>query len=80
MKAEIEISLKEGILDPQAKTIFNALHSLGFDCVRDLKISKKMSLDLDLNDTNLAQERLESMAKDLLANPVIENYNIKILP
>ena len=80
MKAEIEISLKEGILDPQAKTIFNALHSLGFDCVRDLKISKKMSLDLDLNDTNLAQDRLESMAKDLLANPVIENYNIKILP
>ena len=80
MKAEIEISLKEGILDPQAKTIFNALHSLGFDCVEGLKISKKMSLDLDLNDANLAQERLESMAKDLLANPVIENYNIKILP
>ena len=79
MKAEIEISLKEGILDPQAKTIFNALHSLGFDCVKDLKISKKMSLDLDLNDANLAQNRLESMAKDLLANPVIENYNIKIL-
>ena len=79
MKAEIEISLKEGILDPQAKTIFNSLHSLGFDCVKDLKISKKMSLDLDLNDTNLAQDRLESMAKDLLANPVIENYNIKIL-
>ena len=80
MKAEIEISLKEGILDPQAKTIFNALHSLGFDCVKDLKISKKMSLNLDLNDANLAQDRLESMAKDLLANPVIENYNIKILP
>ena len=79
MKAEIEISLKEGILDPQAKTIFNALHSLGFDCVKDLKITKKMILDLDLNDANLAQEKLESMAKDLLANPVIENYNIKIL-
>ena len=42
MKAEIEISLKDGILDPQAKTIFNALHSLGFDCVKDLKISKKI--------------------------------------
>lgn len=79
MKAEIEISLKDGILDPQAKTIFNALHSLGFDCVRDLKITKKMILDLDLNDANLAQEKLESMAKDLLANPVIENYKIKIL-
>ena len=79
MKAEIEISLKDGILDPQAKTIFNALHSLGFDCVKDLKITKKMILDLDLNDANLAQEKLESMAKDLLANPVTENYKIKIL-
>lgn len=79
MKAEIEISLKDGILDPQAKTIFNALHSLGFDYVKDLKITKKMILDLDLNDANLAQEKLESMAKDLLANPVIENYKIKIL-
>lgn len=79
MKAEIEISLKDGILDPQAKTIFNALHSFGFDCVKDLKITKKMILDLDLNDANLAQEKLESMVKDLLANPVIENYKIKIL-
>lgn len=79
MKAEVEISLKEGILDPQAKTIFNALHSLGFDCVRDLKIAKKMILDLDLEDTNHANEQLESMSKDLLANPVIENYKIKIL-
>ncbi len=79
MKAEIEISLKDGILDPQAKTIFNALQTLGFDCVKDLKITKKMILDLDLNDANLAQEKLESMAKDLLANPVIENYKIKIL-
>ena len=50
MKAEIEISLKDGILDPQAKTIFNALHSFGFDCVKDFKITKKMILDLDLND------------------------------
>ena len=79
MEAEIEISLKDGILDPQAKTIFNALQTLGFDCVKDLKITKKMILDLDLNDANLAQEKLESMAKDLLANPVIENYKIKIL-
>lgn len=79
MKAEIEISLKDGILDPRAKTIFNALHSLGFDCVKDLKITKKMIVDLDLQDMDLAQNQAESMAQDLLANPVIENYKIKIL-
>lgn len=79
MKASVEISLKDGILDPQAKTIFNALQTLGFECVRDLKIAKKMTLDLDLDDENCAREQLEAMARDLLANPVIENYKIEIL-
>lgn len=80
MKAIVEISLKEGILDPQAKAIFNALQTLGFDCVKDLKIAKKMILDLDLEDTNHARDRAESMAHDLLSNPVIENYKIEIVP
>lgn len=79
MKASIEISLKDGILDPQAKTIFNALQTLGFDCVKDLKIAKKMTLDLDLENPQEAEKVAESMAQDLLANPVIENYKIEIL-
>ena len=79
MKASIEISLKDGILDPQAKAIFNALHSLGFECVKDLKIAKKMTLDLDLENPQEAEKIAESMAQDLLANPVIENYKIEIL-
>lgn len=79
MKASIEISLKDGILDPQAKTIFNALQTLGFDCVKDLKIAKKMTLDLDLENLQEAEKIAESMAQDLLANPVIENYKIEIL-
>lgn len=79
MKASIEISLKDGILDPQAKTIFNALQTLGFDCVKDLKIVKKMTLDLNLENPQEAEKIAESMAQDLLANPVIENYKIEIL-
>lgn len=79
MKASIEISLKDGILDPQAKTIFNALQTLGFDCVKDLKIAKKMTLDLNLENPQEAEKVAESMAQDLLANPVIENYKIEIL-
>lgn len=78
MKAIIEISLKNGILDPQAKTIFNALHSLGFECVKNLTITKKMILDLGIENSEEAHKQLESMAKDLLANPVIENYKIKL--
>lgn len=79
MKASIEISLKDGILDPQAKTIFNALQTLGFDCVKDLKIAKKMTLDLNLENLQEAEKIAESMVQDLLANPVIENYKIEIL-
>lgn len=79
MKAVVEVSLKEGILDPQAKAIFNALHSLGFDCVKDLKIAKKMTLDLNLENPQEAEKIAESMAQDLLSNPVIENYKIEIL-
>lgn len=79
MKAIVEISLKEGILDPQAKAIFNALHSLGFECVKDLKIAKKMTLDLSVENPQEAEKVAESMAKDLLSNPVIENYKIEIL-
>lgn len=78
MKAIVEISLKEGILDPQAKTIFNALHSLGFECVKNLTITKKMIIDLEATNSDDAYKQLESMAKDLLANPVIENYTIKL--
>lgn len=78
MKAIVEISLKDGILDPQAKTIFNALHSLGFECVKNLTITKKMIIDLDATNSDDAYKQLESMAKDLLANPVIENYTIKL--
>lgn len=78
MKAIVEISLKDGILDPQAKTIFNALHSLGFECVKNLTITKKMIINLDATNSDDAYKQLESMAKDLLANPVIENYTIKL--
>lgn len=79
MKAVVEVSLKEGILDPQAKAIFNALQTLGFDCVKDLKIAKKMTLDLNLENPQEAEKIAESMAQDLLSNPVIENYKIEIL-
>lgn len=79
MRAIVEVSLKEGILDPQAKAIFNALHSLGFECVKDLKIAKKMTLDLSVENPQEAEKVAESMAKDLLSNPVIENYKIEIL-
>ncbi|MDE6886992.1 MAG: phosphoribosylformylglycinamidine synthase subunit PurS [Helicobacteraceae bacterium] len=78
MKARIEISLKNGVLDPQAKTIFNALDSLGFDCVRDVKMTKNIILDLNTDDKKLALEKSKEMSEMLLANTVIENYKIEL--
>lgn len=78
MKVKIEISLKDGVLDPQAKTIFHALQSLGFECVNGLKITKVLTLDINTNDTSYALNQAKEMADNLLANVVIENYKIEL--
>ena len=80
MKAKIEISLKNGVLDPQAKTIFHALESLGFDCINDLKTKKIIELDLNIDDREKALSKAKEMSETLLANLVIENYYIELLP
>lgn len=78
MKVKIEISLKDGVLDPQAKTIFQALQSLGFDSVNGLKITKILTLDLNTNDKSQALQQAKEMAESLLANMVIEDYKIEL--
>ena len=79
MKVKIEISLRDGVLDPQAKTIFNALESLGFDCINDLTIKKVIELDLNVDNKKEVSNKAKEMSEMLLANPVIENYTIELL-
>lgn len=79
MKIKILISLKEGVLDPQAKAIAHALHSQGFNSVNDVKLSKEIILDVQESDRQKAFKLAEDMCKKLLANVVIENYSIEIL-
>lgn len=79
MKAKIEVCLKNGILDPQAKTIAHGLDSLGFSFVKNVKITKSFILDLDINDAILAEKKAREMSEMLLANPVIEDFKIEIL-
>lgn len=80
MKARVHISLKPGVLDPQGKAIGNALASLGFTGVGDVRQGKLIELDIDENDRAKAHEKVEAMCKELLANPVIENYAIELGP
>ena len=78
MKATIYISLKSGVLDPQGKAIENALGQLGFDGVKNVRQGKMIELDLADTDANQARDRLQEMCEKLLANTVIENYDIRL--
>jgi len=77
MKARIHVKLKPGVLDPQGKAIGNALKSLGFEGVEEVRQGKLIELDLADTDREAAFARVETMCKQLLANPVIEDYAIE---
>jgi phosphoribosylformylglycinamidine synthase len=70
--------LKEGILDPQGKTVLRALKSLGYEEVDDLRIGKYMELSLDGEDREKLEARVLEMCEKLLANPIIENYRVEV--
>jgi phosphoribosylformylglycinamidine synthase len=78
MKARITITLKNGVLDPQGKAIEGALHALVFAAVANVRQGKLIALDLRAADDAAARTQLEDMCEKLLANTVIENYNIEI--
>jgi phosphoribosylformylglycinamidine synthase subunit PurS len=78
MKARIHIRLKPGVLDPQGKAIGNALKGLGFTGVAEVRQGKLIELDLADADAAAARARVEDMCRQLLANPVIEDYAIEI--
>ncbi|MBT7641698.1 MAG: phosphoribosylformylglycinamidine synthase subunit PurS [Rhodobiaceae bacterium] len=78
MKATIHITLKNGVLDPQGKAIENALGSLGFGGVDDVRQGKLIEVSLDESDADKARATLTDMCEKLLANTVIENYDIHL--
>ena len=78
MKARVHVTLKTGVLDPQGKAIQHALDQLGFDGVEGVRTGKVFELELTDSDETAARERVEAMCQQLLANTVIENYDIEI--
>ncbi len=80
MRARIRITLKHGVLDPQGKAIENALASLGFKGVNDVRQGKYIEVDLAEADEAKARELVEQICKELLANTVIENYAYELVP
>lgn len=79
MKVKIDISLKNGVLNPEAKIIFHALESLGFDCVKDLNVIKTIIIDLNTDDIDFVLQKSKEMSETLLANTIIEDYKIELM-
>ena len=79
MKAIINISLKAGVLDSQGKAVHHALDSLDFSGVNDVRIGKQVVLQLDTEDKTKAMSDVTKMCEELLANTVIEDYEIELV-
>ena len=79
MKARIVVTLKSGILDPQGKAIENALKSLGVVGVASVRQGKVFDIELEGRDRKQVQAALKQAADKLLANTLIENYDVKLL-
>ncbi|HFN3268681.1 TPA: phosphoribosylformylglycinamidine synthase subunit PurS [Campylobacter jejuni] len=78
MEVIVNISLKNGVLDPQGKAVEKALHSLNFNSVKEVKIAKQIKISLDEKDGKLAKEQVKKMCEELLVNSVIEDYELII--
>lgn len=77
-KANIHITLKDGVLDPQGKAIQNSLNNIGFQGIEEVRQGKFVELIIDEKDKQKALLTVKSMCEKLLANTVIENYHIDI--
>lgn len=78
MKARVFVTLKNGVLDPQGKAIGHALNGLGFESVGDVRQGKVIDLELTESDAAKAKASLKEMCEKLLANTVIEKYEIEL--
>ena len=78
MKARVHVMLKEGVLDPQGEAVRHALGAMGFDGVGGVRQGKVIELELAATDETKARAEVEKMCEGLLANTVIERYEIEV--
>jgi len=79
MRARVFVTLKPSVFDPQGQTVTDALHTLGYTAVRDVRQGKYFELDIDARDVGDARRLASEAADKLLSNPVIESYRIEIV-
>lgn len=77
-RAEVEVMLKSGVLDPQGKAVAGSLAALGYQEVTDVRVGKVVKLELSAANKAEAARRVEEMGRRLLANPVIEDFRFTV--
>ncbi|MEM7072519.1 MAG: phosphoribosylformylglycinamidine synthase subunit PurS [Pseudomonadota bacterium] len=80
IKAEIAIYLKDSVLDPQGQAVMDSLMRQGFDKLCDVRVGRLVTIKLATSDPDKARTQLEQMCARLLANPVMERYQITLYP
>ena len=78
MKARIYVTLKREVLDPQGDAVRRALSTLGFEGVKDVRIGKLIEIELAGDTARAREAELKSMCEKLLANPVIEDFQLDL--
>ena len=79
MRARVYVTLKPSVFDPQGRVVADALTTLGYDDVKDVRQGKFFEVELEGADAARARARVTEKADKLLANPVIESYRVEIL-
>jgi len=79
MRATVSVRPKPGILDPQGEAVCGSLQHLGFD-VTETRVGRLVELELAATDAEVARQEVERMCEQLLANPLIETFEIEIVP
>lgn len=80
MKAKIIITPKKAVLDPQGKTVQNALAHMGHTGIKAVHVGKYLEIELEGTDAEAARKSLNDAAHKFLSNPVIEDYQLEIQP
>ena len=78
MRARVFVTLKPSVFDPQGATVAEALHSIGYQSVKDVRQGKYFELDIDTSSADEARKIASEVSDKLLANPVIESFKVEL--
>ncbi|MEW5873630.1 MAG: phosphoribosylformylglycinamidine synthase subunit PurS [Candidatus Zixiibacteriota bacterium] len=78
VKGTVKVRLKDGVLDPQGVTIQRALQQMGYDWVRGVRTGRTFEIEMEAGSDDALRQRLKEISDRLLANPVIETYQVEV--